>query len=251
MIHDHDLPFTTRPPSLDNYVGGESQGDGVEVTALIPIDHFLQITGGVFNKAGAAFPIQPVGTRRDAEDLTYFTKAMTSFDYGQDHTFEWGLSSLQVPDSNTRRNLLNMEFTYKWHPQGIGLRERLVWGTELMHNDLRSTMTIPGATPDEAPTFRQKSKLGHGGYSYIEYFIDRNWSVGPRVDLFQNVDPNVNPRHNLEQTYTAFVSYKFSEFSRLRFEYDRHEYTDGKSANEAYLQWTVFWGAHAHNFDMR
>src|SRR5437016_2350760 len=28
MIHDHDLPFTTRPPSLDNYVGGESAGDG-------------------------------------------------------------------------------------------------------------------------------------------------------------------------------------------------------------------------------
>jgi len=71
------------------------------------------------------------------------------------------------------------------------------------------------------------------------------------VDLFQNVDPNVDPRHNLEQTYTAFVTYRFSEFSRLRFEYDRHEYFDGRKANEAYLQWTVFWGAHTHNFDLR
>ena len=105
MIHDHDLPFTTRPPSLDNYIGGESQGDGVQVQALMPMDHFLQFTGGVFNKAGADFPIQPVGTRRDAEDLTYFTKALTSFDSAQDHTFEWGVSSLQVPDSNTRRSL--------------------------------------------------------------------------------------------------------------------------------------------------
>ncbi len=30
-FHDHDLPFVNRPIVLDEYVGGESQADGVEL----------------------------------------------------------------------------------------------------------------------------------------------------------------------------------------------------------------------------
>ena len=251
MIHDHDLPFTTRPPSIDNYVGGESQGDGIQVQALVPVDHFFQLTGGVFNKLGANFPVAIVDNHRSGTDSTYFAKALTSFDLGESHTFDWGISTAQVPDPEIRRNLVDMELTYHWHPTTSPLREKLVWGTELLHNELRSLQEIPPATLGAPPTFTRADKHGYGGYSYVEYFLDSNWSAGPRVDLFQNTDPNVDSRRNFEQTYAAFVSYKFSEFSRLRLEYDRHEYADGKIANEAYLQWTVFWGAHTHNFDMR
>ena len=31
-FHDHDLPFVNRPIVLDEYVGGESQADGLEVS---------------------------------------------------------------------------------------------------------------------------------------------------------------------------------------------------------------------------
>ena len=252
MIHDHDLPFVTRPPSLDNYVGGESGGDGVQVQALIPIQHFLQITGGAFNKVGSNFPLlNGAGNRRDSSELTYFLKALTSFDIGDNHTMEWGLSTLQVPNEDIHRDLSDIEFTYKWHPAGSTLREKLVWGTELLRNNLRSTVTVPPADPTEAPAFRSESKTGYGGYTYLEYFLDPHWSLGPRIDMFENVDPAQQTQRRLEQTYTAFLTYKFSEFSRLRFEGSRHEYFDGKAANEFYFQWTVFWGAHTHGFEQR
>ena len=254
-IHEHDLPFVTRPRSLETYVGGESGGDGIQVQSIIPICHFLQITGGVFNKLGAEFPLEsaPPGRRNGAE-LTYMLKGLTSFNIGDAHTVELGVSTLQVPDHLIRRSLTNLEFTYKWHPTGTQLREKLVWGTELMRNELR-TQFIANADDVEAlgddPVFKRESKRGFGGYTYAEYFHDKHWSFGPRVDFFQNVDPNENSNRTYDQTYSLFASYRFSEFSRIRAEFNRHEYFNGSSANEFYLQWTVFWGAHAHTFDQR
>lgn len=256
MVHDHDLPFTTRPRSLDHYVGGESAGDGVQVQALVPIEHFLQITGGAFNKLGANFPLDnTVGDRRDISELTYFAKALTSFDIGEDHSIDWSVSTAQVPNDEHRRDLTDLELTYKWHPTSTAanptnLRQKLIWGTEVMRNRLRTDFTTQdsmGTTPVEHNEIRR----GFGGYTYVEYFYDRNWSMGPRVDLFENVDPTVVSKRTYDQTYTAFLTYSFSEFSRLRFEYNRHYLFDGNHANEFLLQFTAFWGAHKHGFDQR
>jgi len=254
--HEHDLPFVTRPGSLENYVGGESGGDGVQVQALLPIDHFLQITAGVFNKVGSEFPFDNVvPTRRNAAELTYMLKALTSFNIGEEHSFEWGVTSVQVPDHLIHRNLNNMEFTYRWHPTGTDLRERLVWGTEVMHNEKRTRFL---SNPDEVDlgddaVFKRRSFSGWGGYSYVEYFYDKHWSFGPRVDVFQPVAPEeaFETKRTYDQTYSLFATYKFTEFSRLRAEISRHEFSNGSSANEFYLQWTVFWGAHTHSFDQR
>src|SRR6185295_3147430 len=82
MFHNHDLPFTTRPRSLEAYVGGESGGDGAMATARVPIEHFLELSGGVFNKVGSDSPLlNSAGERRGGAELTYFMKALTSFDF--------------------------------------------------------------------------------------------------------------------------------------------------------------------------
>lgn len=253
MIHDHDLPFTTRPRSIDTYVGGESGGDGIQVQSLLPIDHFLQITGGVFNKIGADSPLSSAaGNRRNTAEMTFFLKALTSFDIGDSHTVETGLSALELPDHLDRRSLQDLELTYKWHPKGQ-LREKLVWGTELMRNEVRTGLI---GNPDDValgndPIFKRDNRVGYGGYSYVEYFLDPHWSFGPRIDMFENTDPSQSTNRTYDQTYSAFLTYKFSEFSRLRFEGSRHEYFNGQSANEFYIQWTAFWGAHTHSFDQR
>src|SRR5262249_60959786 len=49
-FHDHDLPFVNRPHVLDEYVGGESQADGVEGSWLVPISHYELLTGGADHK---------------------------------------------------------------------------------------------------------------------------------------------------------------------------------------------------------
>jgi hypothetical protein len=44
--HDHNLPFVNRPLVLDRFVGGESQGDGVEVSWLAPLPQYVTLTAG-------------------------------------------------------------------------------------------------------------------------------------------------------------------------------------------------------------
>jgi len=248
-IHDHDLPFTTRPRSLDTYVGAESGGDGVQVQALIPIQHFLQITGGAFNKLGGEFPLlNATGQHRDGSEMTFFLKALTSFDYCNDHTVELGASAIEVPSDRIHRDLTNVEVTYKWHPKiGSALKEKLIVGAELMRNCVRTQFEVDAGPPRVLSADR---RTGYGGYAYAEYFHTRHWSMGARADFFQNVDPTLASTRT-DQTYTAFATYKFSEFSRLRIEASRHEYFNGRQGNEFLIQWTAFWGAHAHDFNGR
>ena len=310
-IHDHDLPFVDRPRSLDRFVGGESLGDGVMVSALLPASNFWQMNAGVFNKVGANYgqrngvnldAANPVTNRRSSAELTYFGKVLTSMDAGNDHTFELGISTLQVPDRKIRRNLVDLDFTYKWHPAGTEMKERLVWGTELMRNqealritrnyDFTFLIVDDAGNPVDSngdgildtaaatrPVFKRTTRTNYGGYSYVEYFLSRHWSLGGRFDFNRDfgdftpgqptnalgndgqpwlaADGSIQPyikrssAGGYDSTESLFVTYKFSEFSRLRFQASRHQYSDRDSANELLLQWTVFMGAHTHGFDQR
>jgi hypothetical protein len=300
--HTHDLPFVDRPRSLEKFVGGESQGDGIQVGALLPTTHFWKITAGAFNKVGAEYAqrngvnldsTNPVNNRRSTAELTYFGKLLTRFNAGTDHRFEMGVSTLQVPDRKIRRNLMNLEFTYTWQPAG---KERLVWGTELMRNQeaLRTTRNYAFnyAVSDEEgnpvdadgdgiqdiahdgsrPVFKRRSRTNFGGYSFVQYNLSKHWSLGARFDFsrdygeFAARQPSAafgedgqpwlaadgstqsylkrTSKGGYDSTASVFVTYNFSEFSRLRFQANRHQYGDKEFANELLLQWTVFLGHH-------
>ena len=59
-IHDHELPFVNRPLVLDQYIGGESRTDGVQVNYLLPIPHYVSLTMG----AGTQFGGTPSNVER-------------------------------------------------------------------------------------------------------------------------------------------------------------------------------------------
>jgi len=249
-LHNHDLPFVTRPGSLENFVGGESIADGVEVQAQLPIGHDIRITAGAFNKIGEGFPLlNASGDRRNGAEMTYLLKALTNFKICDEHTVTAGLSTLQVPDHLIRRNLLNLELKYEWRP-GANKDRRVVWGSELMRNEVRTRFVSnldDVEALEEDPILKRETRSGFGGYSYLEYFHDKHWSFGPRVDAFQNTDPAVETRRTYEQTYSLIATYRFTESSLMRLEASRHEYFDGNSANEIFLQWTVLLGGHGHD----
>jgi hypothetical protein len=247
-FHNHDLPFTTRPRSLEAYVGGESIGDGVQIQYQLPVTPFVQITAGAFNKLGEGFPLlNAAGDRRNGAELTYLFKAFSRFDLSDDHRIEAGVSSIQVPDHLIRRNLNNLELRYTWRPDN---KPRLVWGTELMRNELRTRFVTNAEDVEllgDDPILARETRSGFGGYSYLEYFWDRNWSFGTRVDAFQNTDPAEESSRTYDQTYSLFATYRFTDASFIRFEGNRREYFNGDNANEFYLQWSVLLGGHSHD----
>ena len=46
-IHDHELPLVNRPLALDQYIGGESRTDGLQVNWLLPVEHYVSLTTGL------------------------------------------------------------------------------------------------------------------------------------------------------------------------------------------------------------
>ena len=55
-IHDHELPFVNRPLALDQYIGGESRSDGLQVNWLLPVEHYVSLTLGVGDRSAAIVP---------------------------------------------------------------------------------------------------------------------------------------------------------------------------------------------------
>jgi len=55
-IHDHELPFVNRPLVLDQYIGGESRSDGLQVNWLVPTEHYISLTAGLGDSFGGDNP---------------------------------------------------------------------------------------------------------------------------------------------------------------------------------------------------
>src|SRR5712692_9077747 len=76
-FHDHDLPFVNRPTALDRFIGGESQADGAEVSYLLPIEQYVTLTAGMYNKIGAENDRVSNTVPRDLGEFTYLGRAAT------------------------------------------------------------------------------------------------------------------------------------------------------------------------------
>ena len=270
--HDPELPFVDRPPSLDAFVGGESQTNGVEVSWLAPTPFYLKMTGGVGNKLGGdTRESVPAGQSRPIKGLTYLGRLLTYFDINDDHNVEFGASVAETPNADDasapptgkfERRLIGMDFKYRWYPLGRGLRQNLTVAGEVLH-DLGEADPVNGG--------RRVNVLGApirqeawGGYVYAEYRLSKEWQTGFRFDYFQlQSEPRLvtNPRtglfgstHNAtghrtdNRTWSPYLSWYPSEFQRLRFQYNRADRGNANDVNEFFLQWTVFLGSHGHGF---
>src|SRR5438552_6933112 len=131
--HTHDLPFVDRPPSIDTFIGGESQTNGVAVSWLAPTPFYLRASGTVGNKLGADTREGVTNDNsRPIKGLTYLGRLQTYFDINDDHNLELGGSIVETPNAEDitnsgrfERRLVGMDFRYRWYPLGSGVRQSL------------------------------------------------------------------------------------------------------------------------------
>ena len=102
-IHDHELPFVNRPLALDQYIGGESQSDGLQLNWLVPIPHYVSVTAGVGDHFGGDSPNPDhPGTFRAFDGLNFWGRLSTYFDLTPDWQLETGVSGLINPKTEDR-----------------------------------------------------------------------------------------------------------------------------------------------------
>src|SRR5262245_19538154 len=242
--HDEALPFVDRPPSIDRLIGGESTAEGMEVSWLAPLEHFVEITGGVYNAVGAE-NLETLNSngffgRRQFDEFNFLVRPHTYFDLTDTLNAEIGGSWLGVPHQNDRY-LYGVDLTLRHQPGTSELYQGLIWGTEWLWNNqvfdvLDDTGAIIGQTRDHRD----------GGYSYLEAFFARRYSTGLRFDYSEAPDGE----KDLAETISAFVTWMPSEFQRLRFQFD-NTWGDEPTNQRFTLQWTAFIGSHSHGFAQR
>lgn len=243
--HDDSLPTPERPRSLDTFIGGESQADGVEVSVLFPTPFYLQGTLGAYNKIGGENGRADNALERPLAEFTYLGRLATYADIGDDHSLELGADLAWTPKrtvqgtrANTWRTLTGMDLTYRYQPASGGIYKGAVWGTEVMVNNERRFDAATNLPTDRVRAF--------GGFSYFWVKLGKHFRPGALLDLSEDLDD----AKRITRTHTAFLTYDVTEFNRLRLAYSwvRDNTSLTRDNNILALQWTLFMGHHVHGF---
>jgi hypothetical protein len=250
--HDEALPFVNRPPSIDRIIGGESGAEGVEVSWLAPIEHYVSVTAGLYNAIGAQRREDLMDNgftgKRSFSELTFLVHPSTYFDLTDTLNLELGGTFATVPHDESQRRLYGVDATLRHQPGTSGLYQGLVFGVEWLWNQERFRDLVLGVDPDTGEDLIGDQRFTrNGGYGYIEAFFNRRYSVGVRGDYAEDIqgDPE------RQRTYSAFATWMPSEFHRLRLQYDHENRSSSADNDRLTLQWTAFMGSHSHGFSMR
>jgi len=206
-IHTHDLPQTTRPRSLQTFLGEEGYIEsGLNAEVFIP-------TPGENNSLSASFALLNGGSiavaqDNDGEDPAYLGHLEWFWDLAEGHDLELGTSAYfgrADAEGDLDARLYGVDLTYKWNPFRRGQWRSFLLGAELYAADVDETGG-GNATP-----------LGY--YAWSQYQLTRNTYFGLRYDYTEQVEDDDAET----DTYGAFLTYYTTEFLRLRLGYEHTE----------------------------
>ena len=251
-FHDHDLPFVNRPVSVDRFVGGESQANGVEVSYLLPIEHYVTLTAGMYNKLGAENDRVSNEVPRDLGEFTYLGRVATFISLSDAHSIDLGVSYAYTPqvasEEKANRQLAGLDITYRYVPLSQAAYRGLVWGTEVFFN--RENRPVGGFPTDPtipSPVVFERNNAW-GLYTYLEARLSRRFYTGFLFDYAQALDADVGDT----KAYSPYLTFWPSDFQRLRLQYTYRDQPGIPQvpayANQVFLQWTIVLGSHAHSF---
>jgi hypothetical protein len=269
-IHDHELPFVNRPLALDQYMGGETKTDGLQVNWLPPLPHYVSVTLGLGDQFGDD-PNNP-GTFRHFNEMNFWGRLSTYFNLTPNLQMEAGVSGLWNPKTEDRagvlvqpsgstltereRRLAGLDLKLSYVPLRNNQFNSLVWGTEVLYSNNRylfdpngsldPSLPAPGMDGDEFV-----GRVGSVGlYSYLTYKWSRQWSGGFLFDWVQSAQ-----NHNDETfAYSPYLTFTLSHWNQLRLQYTHTDHTilSGLKPDDAiYLQWAWIIGSHSHGWQQR
>jgi hypothetical protein len=260
-VHDHELPFVNRPLVLDQYVGGESKTDGIQISYLLPIPHYVNLTAGMGDQFGDV--PNNVGDFRHFNELNFWGRASTYFDLTPNVSLETGISAEYNPKTNglsdafvqpdgstlteRKRLLVGADLTLRYQPLRDNQFRSLTWGTELLYSDNRYLVNPDGSS--NSTTFN-RSVDSLGLYSYLAYKFHRQWTTGLLFEWVEN-DQNNNAR---TFAYSPYLTWALSHWNQLRLQYTHtanNAATGLKNNDAVYLQWTWVIGSHSHGWQER
>jgi hypothetical protein len=254
--HFHSWDFADQNLAYQAFLGSQYIDDGLQVRWLAPTDLYLEFTGEFLR--GDSYP---AGGAANSGFGSTALNVKTGGDVGFSHSWMLGLSWLGA-DADERESgpeddplvftgktdLYIADFVWKWAPNGNSRQTNLKFQAEYFwrNEDGQYTWVNGATTPWDT---KQR-----GWYAQLIYQPFPRWRFGVRTDRLSGGQDNPvfmgppieavpDPRR-----YSLMVDWSNSEFSRLRFQYNRDE-AGVEDDNQFGLQYIFSIGAHgAHSF---
>ncbi|MDQ7076156.1 MAG: hypothetical protein Q9O24_13655 [Gammaproteobacteria bacterium] len=253
--HAHRWDFSDAPLIYQALFGNQLQVDGLQLSALLPTDRFMQL--GVEALSGTHFP--SAGVHQGAGAWTLFYTVGDDWDISQ--SWQIGLNywrSQEVTDRlasgllselsfSGTSEISSVDFVYKWAPNGNPINQNVKLQFEYFERRESGQLTSDLSSSSYHGTQR-------GGYIEGIYQFMPQWSIGLRYDhLSQNnqgsddlflkregIIDDINTPHS----YSLVSSWQASEFSRIRLQYSRDD-SRSEPDNRLFLDYSVSLGSHS------
>jgi hypothetical protein len=267
--HPHAWAFVDEPLVLNRMFGEDGlRQNGARLSWLVPIEHYTELTLGVFNgQGGDAYSFRYTGetgadgvdrlygratTARNlnnASDLLFVPRLAVSFDLTDSQTLVLGASAAFGPNDtgeDTRTLVYGADAYWRWKPANAGGGWPFVtWQTEAIGRNFEAGADTTAELPAE--TLRD-----WGFYSQVQWGFVQRWVAGLRGEYVtgnSSVSAEANELRPTEERVSPDITWFMSEFSKLRLQYNHMWREDAPDEDAVWLQFEFMLGAHAaHKF---
>ncbi len=280
--HPHEYSQVSTPLVLAEFLGSDGLKDvGAEVTrAFAPWGIYTEWTYALLNGLGKSENSDPAtttvtdsdgnkvavqvyqknsATQRQVRNFAHVSRLRAYFDFSDAMNIDWGISGLlHNPKEMKETRMAALDVTLRWKPLQQGTFRSAIWRTEAIYSDRklpRQTSVVTGAV-----TAYEKQLYRRGIYSYVEFAPIKRWKFGLRGDYVESPEA-ANTTLTLQdgssrtvesaitRALSPTVTFIWSEFNRLRAEYQYKVAPGDDVEHRLFLQWTIILGPHgAHPF---
>ena len=228
-LHTHDLPTTMRSLATEEFLGADgfiSQGMSADFFVPTPWDENSSLNARVQVLTGGDIAVSPESHNR----LAYLGNLRWFKTFAGTHNTEVAWSSYLHPGRHGEApmaRLHGIDFLYRWKPFRQGQWKSYLLGGEFMFTDR---------------TAADSTSRPYGTSLFTQWQLDRRKYAGVRWDYTTTVADPALQRKSL----TPYLSYYFSEFLRLRLNYE-HRWSDilaENKRNSVFVELNWLFGSH-------
>ena len=202
---------------------------------------------------------------RKLKDFVYLMRWENAFDLSDELTAVFGASSLLGPNSSGPAGstwLYGLDMKWRWQPaNSFRGYPFITWQTEYMRRRYEAAAASMDVTLEdgdtETVTFPADTLEDWGMYTQLLYGPVINWAVGMRFEYangrglgYNHGGREADPFRNERYRVSPLISWRTSEFVRLRLQYNYDHATHLEDyAHSVWLGFEWLYGAHpAHRF---
>jgi len=253
--HSHTDDFADRPLPYRIFLNEGYNDDGVQISYVLPTDLYVEVGAGGFR--GDDFPF---GSAAETGIGAWSAFGRVGGDISNNQSWRLGASIVSGEADGSRTSnedlltytgdtdLYVADVRYTYAPTGNGREKELILQGEYFSREEDGIYADSEASTGNV-IFDNSSS---GWYGQAVYKFNPRWRLGARYSQMNPanvpsglVGSMLDANGHDPKAYSVMVDWTNSEFSRVRFQYNQEELTEGIDDSQFTIQYVMSFGAHA------